>query len=210
MAAAPTPPRCTRVRSQWLAQLPLLIFVSAGGGLLGSTFNLLKRRVVFWQSTRSGVGWRLLEAALVMLATAGALTLVPALFGTCLDVSVACCAQLGQLCLPTRLPAPMRTPCLPRCVQLPEAWDASDVVQHGCQAGQYNDLATGMQGSAVWVIRSLLSLGSEAEPLSPASRACSLATPCYYTCASLAVLVAAYLALFLLASALIMPGGLFM
>jgi len=39
---------------------------------------------------------------------------------------------------------------------------------------------------------------------------CSLAQPCYYTAGSLGVLVVTYLALFLLASNLIMPGGLFM
>lgn len=44
----------------------------------------------------------------------------------------------------------------------------------------------------------------------PALQLCSLATPCYYTVPSLAVLVVAYLALFLAASNLIVPGGLFM
>lgn len=39
---------------------------------------------------------------------------------------------------------------------------------------------------------------------------CGLAQLCYYTASSLAVLVAAYLVLFLLASTLIVPGGLFM
>jgi len=38
-------------------------------------------------------------------------------------------------------------------------------VQYSCPEGQYNDLATGLMGSPVWVIRSLLSLGSEAEPV---------------------------------------------
>lgn len=55
--------------------------------------------------------------------------------------------------------------------QLPEAWDGSEVVQHSCPPGTYNDLATGMMGSAVWVIRSLLSLGSEAEPVNRVRRA---------------------------------------
>ncbi len=39
------------------------------------------------------------------------------------------------------------------------------MVQYTCPDGQYNDLATGLLGSAVGVIRSLLSLGSEAEPV---------------------------------------------
>jgi chloride channel 7 len=161
---------------QWLLQLPFLILASAGGGLLGSGFNLLKRKAQLWRQRRPGLLWRLVEGAAVALVTAGTITLLPAAVGTCL--------------------------------QLPEAWDPEDVVRHGCPAGYYNDLATGLQGSAVWVIRSLLSLGSEAEPL--ADQMCTLAQPCYYTLASLAALVASYLGLFFLASTLIVPGGLFM
>ncbi|PSC71122.1 H(+) Cl(-) exchange transporter 7 [Micractinium conductrix] len=94
------------------------------------------------------------------------------------------------------------------CLELPDVWNAEDVVRHSCPEGQYNDLATGLMGSAVWVFRSLLSMGSDAEPIN--NRLCSLATPCYYTVASLAVLVVTYLILFFLASNTIMPGGLFM
>ena len=47
-------------------------------------------------------------------------------------------------------------------------------------------------------------------PHLPLVQLCSLATPCYYTVASLAVLVVTYLILFFLASNTIMPGGLFM
>lgn len=39
---------------------------------------------------------------------------------------------------------------------------------------------------------------------------CSLATPCYYSAPSLALLVVSYVLLFFLASELIVPGGLFM
>jgi hypothetical protein len=39
---------------------------------------------------------------------------------------------------------------------------------------------------------------------------CSLTMPCYFSATSLAVLVVAYLLLFLLASNLVVPGGLFM
>jgi hypothetical protein len=46
-------------------------------------------------------------------------------------------------------------------------------------------------------------------PVAP-SQICSLSQPCYYTAASLALLVVAYLVLFFLASNLIVPGGLFM
>lgn len=102
---------------------------------------------------------------------------------------------------------------------------------HGCVPGQATAAqpappsprkaqATGMSGSAVWVIRSLLSLGSEAEPLNAAAAASGgsglgaaglgLTQLTYYTRGSLGVLVGGYLALFFLASTLIVPGGLFM
>lgn len=51
------------------------------------------------------------------------------------------------------------------CLAVPEGWDAADTVRWNCGEGQYNDLATGLMGSSLWVIRSLLSLGSEAEPV---------------------------------------------
>ena len=44
----------------------------------------------------------------------------------------------------------------------------------------------------------------------PPAQICSLSQPCYYTAASLALLVVTYLVLFFLASNLIVPGGLFM
>ena len=50
-------------------------------------------------------------------------------------------------------------------LQTPEQWDAAEVFRGSCPEGQYNDLATGLLSSGVWVIRSLLSLGSEAEPV---------------------------------------------
>lgn len=65
-------------------------------------------------------------------------------------------------CLPVD---PLLPTALPVAFQLPESWDAGDVVRLRCPAGSYNDLATGMQSSAVFVIRSLLSLGSEDEPV---------------------------------------------
>ena len=46
--------------------------------------------------------------------------------------------------------------------------------------------------------------------LSRLPQICSLSQPCYYTAASLALLVVTYLVLFFLASNLIVPGGLFM
>lgn len=50
-------------------------------------------------------------------------------------------------------------------------------------------------------------------PLPPcllAPQLCTLAMPCYYSFGALLALVAAYFALFFLASNLIVPGGLFM
>lgn len=44
----------------------------------------------------------------------------------------------------------------------------------------------------------------------PKVQLCSLTTPCYYSAGALLALVAAYFALFFLASNLIVPGGLFM
>lgn len=118
---------------QWLIQMPLLVFVSACGGLLGSAFNIGKRRVLFWRRGHPGISWRLLEGAAVAAITAAALTGLPAAVGTCLDI--------------------------------PEQWDAADCMQYGCPDGQYNDLATGLLSSSVWTIRTLLSMGSDAEPV---------------------------------------------
>lgn len=72
---------------QWLIQLPFLVIASAGGGLLGSLFNLAKRRARSWRQRHRGIAWRLAEAAAVALLTAAALTLLPAWLGTCLQAS---------------------------------------------------------------------------------------------------------------------------
>jgi hypothetical protein len=72
---------------QWLIQGPLLIVASICGGLLGSAFNMLKRRNRFWRQQHPGITWRLLEGTGVALATATALIVLPAVTGTCLQVS---------------------------------------------------------------------------------------------------------------------------
>lgn len=71
---------------QWLLQSPTLIFASVCGALLGSAFNMLKRRVRFWRRRHPGVLWRLGEAAAAVALTAGTLLGLPALAGTCLRV----------------------------------------------------------------------------------------------------------------------------
>ena len=71
---------------QWLVQGPLLIVASACGGLLGSAFNMMKRRSRFWRQRHPGIAWRLLEGAGVALVTATALIVLPAVAGTCLQV----------------------------------------------------------------------------------------------------------------------------
>ena len=75
---------------QWLIQGPLLIVASICGGLLGSAFNMLKRRNRFWRQQHPGIAWRLLEAAGVALITATALIVLPAVAGTCLQVRRRC------------------------------------------------------------------------------------------------------------------------
>ena len=83
------PPRPRRPSSppssQWLVQLPLLVAVSAGGGLLGSLFNRLKRHSRRWRSSRPTLARRLAASAGVALVTVAALTWLPVALGTCLE-----------------------------------------------------------------------------------------------------------------------------
>lgn len=71
---------------QWLIQLPLLVAASAGGGLLGSAFNVLKRRALQWRQRRPGLAWRLAEGLAVAAITVAATVGLPAAFGSCLQV----------------------------------------------------------------------------------------------------------------------------
>ena len=75
--------------------------------------------------------------------------------------------------------------------------------------GQYNDLGTALLGDAVWVIKSLLSLGSDAEPINKHGNViCSLSIPCYYSARTLAIFCVTYLLLMVAASSINVPGGL--
>ena len=85
-------------------QSPLVILASACGGLLGCVFNLLKSRMRLWRQRHPAFHWRLLESAAVALLTVAAVTGLPAVAGTCLDVSAACPAAM-QL-LPTNAARP--------------------------------------------------------------------------------------------------------
>ena len=88
-------------------------------------------------------------------------------------------------------------------MSVPEEWDALDVVRLQCGPEQYNDLGTGFLGSGFFVVKTLLGLGSEAEPLAPLG-------PRYFTPLSLAVLAASYLGFTVLSSNLAVPGGIFL
>jgi chloride channel 7 len=94
-----------------------------------------------------------------------------------------------------------------RCLEIPTTWHEEDVLQWTCAPGQYNDLATALLGSSPFVVRSLLGLGSESEPI---NNICTLRVPCYYSPISLATLCVVYLGFMVLSSGLAVPGGLFM
>jgi hypothetical protein len=161
---------------QWLIQGPLLIVASICGGLLGSAFNMLKRRNRFWRQQHPGIAWRLLEGAGVALITATALVMLPAVAGTCLQVRRRCwfvragceateIVRQHLYCSSIILFHFSTLPSSASALQTPEQWDEAEVFRGSCPEGQYNDLSTGLLGSGVWVIRSLLSLGSESEPV---------------------------------------------
>ena len=160
---------------QWLKQLPFVVAVSSGAGLLGATFNLLRSGMQHLRAARRKHALRLLEAALVAAITVGSIAGASTLIG--------------------------------RCLNTPKSWKDSDILQWTCPSGQYNDLATALLGSSPFVVRSLLGLGSESEPINDI---CTLAVPCYYSPWSLAALSAIYLGLMVLCSGLAVPGGLFM
>ena len=106
-----------------------------------------------------------------------------------------------------------------RCLDLPPSWSSENVLQFNCPVNQYNDLATAFLSSGPWVIRALLALGSETEPLNMpllmssaavSKDICSSAISCYFSLRALAVLCIVYLLLMVLSSGLAVPGGLFM
>ena len=108
---------------------------------------------------------------------------------------------------------------LGRCLDLPPSWDPSEVIQFNCGPGRYNDLSTAFLSSAPWVIRSLLGLGSETEPINmnllmsnatTPGDVCSASLPCYFSIRALITFCILYLLLMVLSSGLAVPGGLFM
>lgn len=164
---------------QWLMQLPFVTAVSAGAGLLGAAFNLMRSGMQRLRAARKKHALRLLEAAVVAAITVLTIASSSHYIGRCLD--------------------------------LPESWKSHQVVQWTCPVGQYNDLATGLLGETPFVVRSLLGLGSESEPMNGIdNRLCNLRSPCYYSAQSLAILSFVYLGLMVLSSGLAVPGGLFM
>lgn len=201
---------------QWLQQLPFVVLASAGGGLLGAVFNLVRIRLRKTRTTARTTGFTVAWASGVAAITVLVVVLLPAVAG--------------------------------RCLEVPAEWAEANVVRMHCEEGRYNDLATALLADSVWVIRSLLGLGSDAEPihrswgsasvvrlaaagastiaaapgdslptsLNATSRVgttadmCSLSLPCFYSARSLALLCASYLLLMCLASSSNVPGGLFM
>ena len=168
---------------QWLMQLPFVTAVSAGAGLLGAAFNLVRSGMQKIRAARKKHALRLLEAAVVAAITVVAIAASSQYIGTCMDI--------------------------------PESWDGHQTVRWTCLEGQYNDLATGLLGETPFVVRSLLGLGSESEPMNGGGigsnySICTLAKPCYYSAQSLGALCFVYLNLMILSSGLAVPGGLFM
>ncbi|KAG7673304.1 hypothetical protein Ndes2437A_g01456 [Nannochloris sp. 'desiccata'] len=161
---------------QWLKQMPFVAAVSAGAGLLGAFYNLMRRNMQRLRAARRRHVLRLLEAGVVAAITVFAITATSSLIGSCLEI--------------------------------PSTWNADDVLRWTCEQGQYNDLATALLGSSPFVVRSILGLGSESEPIN--NNICTLGVPCYYSPLSLAALCVVYLGLMVLSSGLAVPGGLFM
>lgn len=93
------------------------------------------------------------------------------------------------------------------CLQVPPTWPPEQLLRVQCPEGQYNDLATTLLASAPFVIRGLLGLGSENEPI---NELCTLKTPCYFSPQALGITCIIYLMLMVLSSGLAVPGGLFM
>ena len=98
-----------------------------------------------------------------------------------------------------------------RCLSIPESWQDKPTIQWSCPSGQYNDLATALLGPSPFLIRSILGMGSESEPINDNSNnICTIFLPCYFSITTLAILCIVYLCLAVLSSGLAVPGGLFM
>ena len=71
---------------QWLFQMGFIILASAGGGLLGAVFNLLRIRLRKARSRQQGAAAVLWGSAAVALLTVLCMALLPKYFGRCLEV----------------------------------------------------------------------------------------------------------------------------
>ena len=69
---------------EWLQQLPAVVAVSAGGGLLGAAFNKLRLLVRPWRARAKDHWGRSREVALVAALTASAIAALAAAVGRCL------------------------------------------------------------------------------------------------------------------------------
>ncbi|KFM27830.1 H(+)/Cl(-) exchange transporter 7 [Auxenochlorella protothecoides] len=162
---------------QWLLQLPFIVLVSALGGLMGALFNTAR-------------GWL---AGSRLKAPRGA---TPERL-----------LEAGLVAAATTLATFAVSSLWGTCLTVPKEWDGALLMQYTCPAGQYNDLATILLSTSVYVIRNLLGMGSRAHPV-PA--ACGLDRPCYFSLASLCIASALYLVLMVAAASTASPGGLFM
>lgn len=72
--------------AEWAWQAPLLVAVSAGGGLLGAAFNRMRIMLRPWRASPKRHAARVREAAAVAVATVTAVAALAATVGSCLPV----------------------------------------------------------------------------------------------------------------------------
>lgn len=71
---------------EWLQQLPAIMAVAAGGGLLGAGFNKLRLVMRPWRAKAKHHGGRIREVAVVAALTAGTIATLAITVGRCLPV----------------------------------------------------------------------------------------------------------------------------
>lgn len=99
--------------AEWLQQLPAIVAVSVGGGLLGALFNRVRLALRPWRPRPKHHTLRLRRTAGMAVLTVTVIAVLAARVGRCLPVP-----------------------------QLWADTDERMWVQHACPEGQYNDLAT--------------------------------------------------------------------
>lgn len=167
-------------------------------------FNLGRSALWPLRAPRARNGFRLLEVAAVGAVTVLAMVALAATAGRWAPhTGGIACASESALFVHPRLPQQTLFPLPCSCLDVPEEWDALDAVQLWCGPEQYNDLGSGFLSSGFFVVKTLLGLGSEAEPLAPRG-------PRYFMPPSLAVLAASYLCCMVVASNVALPGGIFL